>query len=228
MTTDKSYYKTFLDAHQRETIAAAMERIIPSGDTPGAREAGTIDFLDRYLSGIGFIYALPDGSGFEVLRGKQATAWRARVESAQQKYVTGVEQLDRVSHDRGGRPFTELPPEQQDDVLQFIERPEDQQKLADKHLAITYGGPVEPALQQTTAEADLGFFALLVAHTRQGFLSDPIYGGNRDHIGWQTIGFPGPSSLAEVHQARYSTLEYFADNRNHPGEEQHNGSQQHT
>ena len=46
-----------------------MARIIPTDDTPGAREAGTIDFVDRYLSGIGFIYAKPDGSGFEELAG---------------------------------------------------------------------------------------------------------------------------------------------------------------
>ena len=55
--------------HQRATIEAAMARIIPTDDTPGAREAGSIDFVDRYLSGIGFIYAKPDGSGFETLEG---------------------------------------------------------------------------------------------------------------------------------------------------------------
>jgi hypothetical protein len=53
---------TFFDAHQRTTIEAAMARIIPTDDRPGA-----IGFLDRYLSGIDFIYAKPDGSGFEKL-----------------------------------------------------------------------------------------------------------------------------------------------------------------
>ena len=76
MTTTTLHYQPFLDPHQRDTIAAAMARIIPTGDTPGAREAGTIDFLDRYLSGIDFIYAKPDGSGFEVLEGRRADAWR--------------------------------------------------------------------------------------------------------------------------------------------------------
>ena len=85
---------------------------------------------------------------------------------------------------------------------------------------IAYGGPVEPALQQTNAESDLDFFALLVTHTRQGFYADPIYGGNRDQVGWQVIGFPGPASLAEVHTGRYSTLNYFAPPpRRHPGQE---------
>ena len=62
---------TFFNPHQRATIEAAMARIIPTDDTPGAREAGCIDFLDRYLSGIGYIFAKPDGSGFETLEGKR-------------------------------------------------------------------------------------------------------------------------------------------------------------
>ena len=68
---------TFFDTHQRATVEAAMARIIPTDDQPGAREAGTVDFVDRYLSGIGFIYARPDGSGFETLTGRQAGAWTA-------------------------------------------------------------------------------------------------------------------------------------------------------
>jgi gluconate 2-dehydrogenase gamma chain len=60
---------------------------------------------------------------------------------------------------------------------------------------------------------------LLALHTRQGFYADPIYGGNHDRVGWDVIGFPGPSSLAEVHSGRYSTLEYFAEHPVHPGQE---------
>ena len=70
----------FFDAHQRETIEAAMARIIPTDDTPGAREANTIAFLDRYLSGIDFVYAKPDGSGFAQLTGKRAAAWQKRID----------------------------------------------------------------------------------------------------------------------------------------------------
>jgi gluconate 2-dehydrogenase gamma chain len=58
---------SFFDAHQRATVEAAMARIIPSDEDPGAREAGAIDFVDRFLSGIDFIYAKPDGGGFEAL-----------------------------------------------------------------------------------------------------------------------------------------------------------------
>ena len=68
-----------------------------------------------------------------------------------------------------------------------------------------------PPLQQTNAEIDLDFFGLLCLHTRQGFYADPIYGGNRDRVGWGVIGFPGPASLAEVHSGTYSTLAWFAE-----------------
>ena len=112
---------------------------------------------------------------------------------------------------------TTLTPEHQDGVLRDLERPDQQQEteLA-KAEATLYGAPVEPALQQTSTEVDLGFVPLLALHTRQGFYADPIYGGNRNRVGWEVIGFPGPASLAEVHTGRYSTLEYFADDREHP------------
>ncbi len=214
--TDPTHAATFFDRHQRATVEAAMARIIPTDDLPGAREAGTVEFLDRYLSGIDYIYAKPDGSGFEPLSGRSAAAWKRRVELAQQKYVDGVAELDHRARALAGEDFVGLTETQQDHVLTKLEQgAETEPELAKPE--VPYG--IEPALQQTNAESDLDFFSLLVTHTRQGFLSDPIYGGNRDRIGWQVIGFPGPASLAEVHSGRYSTLEYFAEDRRHRGQE---------
>ena len=209
---------TYFDAHQHATVEAAMARVIPTDQTPGAREAGTIDFLERYLSGIDYIYAKPDGSGFERLAGKQAGAWMQRVEAARAKYVTGVQELDRLAAEVSGTSFVDLDEAQQDDVLRSLERVAQGEDDTGGTAEIAYSLPAEPALQQTSAEDELNFFPLLVTHTRQGFLSDPIYGGNRNQVGWQAIGFPGPASMLEVHTGRYSTLEYFAENRNHPGQ----------
>ncbi|HEY2616600.1 MAG TPA: gluconate 2-dehydrogenase subunit 3 family protein, partial [Acetobacteraceae bacterium] len=36
-----------------------------------------------------------------------------------------------------------------------------------------------------------GFFDLLLQNTQEGFFADPVYGGNRDMVGWKMIGFPG-------------------------------------
>jgi gluconate 2-dehydrogenase gamma chain len=211
---------TFFDAHQRATIAAAMARMIPTDDAPGAAEAGTIDFLDRYLSGPGYVYASPDGSGFESLTGRRLAAWTRRLELIRERYVAGVRALDAEARKRGAD-FVSLDADAQDEVLGELERPEGRSQEADlaRSRVTLYGAPAETALQQTNAELDLGFIPLLALHTRQGFYADPVYGGNRDHIGWQVIGFPGPASLAEVHQGRYTTIDYFAENPVHPGTE---------
>jgi gluconate 2-dehydrogenase gamma chain len=202
----------FFDDFQRRTIEAAMARIIPTDHEPGASEAGTIDFLDCYLSGIDYIYAKPDGSGFERLEGKRADAWRQRIEIVRQKYLEGIEELNQRSRAEFGDDFPDLASDQQDAILTIMERPvREQQRAREEEQAVSGFTPPEPALQQIAAEIDLDFFPLLVLHTRQGFLADPIYGGNRNRVGWDAIGFPGPQSLAETHAGRYSTLPYFAE-----------------
>src|SRR6476660_4997703 len=108
---------SFFDPHQRATIAAANARIIPTTDTPGAAEAGTIDFLDGYLAGIDRIYAKPDGSGFETLSGRRARAWQQRIDILRSTYVDGILELDRRSRDAHGKPFVELDTDLQDIVL---------------------------------------------------------------------------------------------------------------
>ena len=199
--------EVFFSAHQRATIEAAMARIIPSDELPGAREAGAVDFVDRYLSGIAFIYAKPDGSGFETLTGRQADAWRQRIAILRQTYASGIGALDALAQKLFQANFIALNERQQDDTLTAFDR-------SGAQGASAGGAPGEgPALQQTLTETELEFLPLLVMHTRQGFYADPIYGGNKDRAGWRAIGFPGPSSLMEVYTGRYSALQWFA-----PGE----------
>jgi gluconate 2-dehydrogenase gamma chain len=216
MTTDR-----FFDQHQRETVAAAMARIVPTDDRPGAREAGAIDFLDRYLSGLDHIFAKPDGSGFETLTGRRAQAWQQRIDILRQKYTDGVMELDRRAHEAFAGDFADLTDEQQDSVLTGMQGPRND--VAEAQTTAAWA-PVETPLQQTSVEVDLEFFPLLCMHTRQGCYADPIYGGNRDRVGWDWIGFPGPRSLAEVHSGRYSVLEYFADPQGYPGTEDDRGA----
>jgi gluconate 2-dehydrogenase gamma chain len=216
----------FFDPHQRETVAAAMARIIPTDERPGAREAGTIDFLDRYLSGLDHVYAKPDGSGFEKLEGKRAQAWQQRLDILRDKYAVGVQELDRRADTRFGADFAALTGEQQDEVLTELEKGSRQSADDLAEAPATAGfAPVETPLQQTSVEIELDFLPLLALHTRQGFYADPSYGGNRDRVGWDLIGFPGPASLADVHSGRYSVVEYFADPLGYPGDQRYPGKE---
>ncbi len=47
----------------------------------------------------------------------------------------------------------------------------------------------------------------VASNTQEGFFADPIYGGNRDMVGWKMIGFPGARydyrDWVEHHNERY-------------------------
>ncbi len=47
------------------------------------------------------------------------------------------------------------------------------------------------------------FFMMVWAHTVEGMLSDPTYGGNRDAAGWRLIGFPGAHYGYTAEDMRY-------------------------
>ena len=88
-------------------------------------------------------------------------------------YQAGLAGVDAESHARFEAPFVELEPVQQDAVLVGIES------------AQTRAWPEGPIPAPV-------FFETVRAHTILGFLADPKYGGNRNHVGWKVAGYPGP------------------------------------
>lgn len=110
----------FFDELQWPTIEAAMPRIMPSDDTPSAREARAISFSDRYLSGLDYFYTKPGGISFLTLHGKRADAWRQQIETLCQRYVSGVQEMNRRSRDRFSAESCHLTPEQQDLLVVWL------------------------------------------------------------------------------------------------------------
>ena len=88
----------------------------------------------------------------------------------QAAYRRGITALDSYAQLQFGRAFVELTAANQDQLLQDME----QEKVS---------GFTNPSA--------LEFFNLLHQHTIEGMFSDPVYGGNRDAVGWKLIGFPG-------------------------------------
>ena len=89
--------------------------------------------------------------------------------SSREAYRAGLAAVDRYARTSKGAPFQQLSAKDQDAVLTDME---------------------------TDAATDFGpdastFFNLLLAHAIQGTFCDPYYGGNRDFIGWDLIGYPG-------------------------------------
>ena len=84
-------------------------------------------------------------------------------------YRKGLAELNNVSQKKFGHPFLNLTEEQK---IAFLEGMED--------------GTID---FETVKIKD--FFTLLLQNVREGYLADPMYGGNRDMVGWKLIGFPG-------------------------------------
>jgi gluconate 2-dehydrogenase gamma chain len=77
----------------------------------------------------------------------------------------------------------------------------------DDWCAKTYGGKKFAQLDVATQEKLLGelehskiefdavpahtFFSYLLTNAKEGFFADPIYGGNKNMVGWKMVGFPG-------------------------------------
>ncbi|MEF2978346.1 gluconate 2-dehydrogenase subunit 3 family protein [Subtercola sp. YIM 133946] len=190
------------------TIEAAAARIIPTDHHPGATEAHVVRFIDRMLAGTQFVFAAADGVGFLRMEGREEKAWTERIELRRELYRSGLNQLRELSSERFGSPFVDLTPEQQDAILEQVSgEPKPTKFTFDTPEDDGQGGA--PAGNQPVNEDFLSFFPLLVLNTRQGFYSDPVYGGNENRIGWSVIGFDGPPTLASTMDGSYTTKKYM-------------------
>ena len=123
---------TGLTAEQGRDIESISAQIIPTDDTPGAREAGVVYFIDQSL--LGFF-----------------VAHRHDFLADYADFAAGVQQATPGSR------FADFTTVRQIQHLREIE--------------------------------GTRFFSTVRLLTIVGFLASPGYGGNRDGIGWKTIGF---------------------------------------
>lgn len=121
-----------LESEEAEEFAAIADRIIPPDDTPGAREAGVVHFMDA---------ALGDQ------RDRELQLLRNGLQELQSR-TSAAFQADR---------FSGLSAGQQDQLLREIETTE--------------------------------FFGAIRYLTVVGMFALPEYGGNRDGIGYDLIGY---------------------------------------
>ncbi len=158
----------FFTAAEAAFIEAAVARLIPKDELgPGALEAGVAVFIDRQLSG-------PYGQGERfylkgpIPHGEDSQGWQ--MPAPAQVYRQAIAEIDRFAMDKNGTVFAKLTKADQDSLLKSLE---------DGSAELKGGVEAKP------------FFALLLQNTMEGFFADPLYGGNRDMVGWKLIGFPG-------------------------------------
>lgn len=159
----------FFAAAEGAFVEAAVARLIPKDDLgAGALEAGVPTFIDRQLAGEygrgqDWYMQGPWGEG-EPTQGYQTRLTPASL------YRTAIREIDDAVNKEGrAGTFAKLGADDQDRWLKQLE---------------------EGKVQLATADAKT-FFQMLMQNTLEGFWADPIYGGNKDMVGWKLIGFPG-------------------------------------
>lgn len=159
----------FLSNEEKVFVEAAVARLIPADALgPGALEAGCALFIDRQLAGA---YGRADHWYMQGPwpEGNEQQGLQSRMSPAA-TYRAGIRAVNNYCRAHfTGKAFNELAPNEQDQLLAALEKG-------------------EPELQGVKAKS---FFAMLLQNTIEGFFADPLYGGNRDMVGWKLIGFPG-------------------------------------
>jgi gluconate 2-dehydrogenase gamma chain len=111
-------------------------------------------------------------------------------------YQSGVRELDALCRERGDADFAQLDEARQDAVLEELDVVVEALPTEfDQHQG-------EPVASDPRRERLSYFFAVVREHVLQGFFCDPVYGGNRDCVGWKLVGFPGAQWGYTEHQGK--------------------------
>src|SRR5581483_4673767 len=164
----------FLTQWEFDYVTAMAETIWPTdGLCLGARVAGVGHYIDCQLAGNWgqghrfylngpFFQPADSGHGWQIPM-TPAEVYRA--------FLPGFDVYAKTTY---GNPYTSLAADQQTKALTDLQT---------GRAAIQIGG--------STAFTSADFFSMFRQNVIEGMLADPAYGGNRNMVGWQWIGFPG-------------------------------------
>ncbi|MHC1479376.1 gluconate 2-dehydrogenase subunit 3 family protein [Frateuria aurantia] len=168
-TSNDKYHPAFFTTDEWRLLEAATDRLIPADELgPGALAAAVPEFIDRQMEaayGHGRLWYMqgPFHPDAPDLFGHQSQMTPRDI------YRIGFKALDRSCRELYGAAFADLPVATRDQTLTGLQ---------DGSL-------------QLEGLAGKTLFAQLLENTREGFFSDPQYGGNRHLVGWKFAGFPG-------------------------------------
>ena len=165
----QGYLPSYFNREEWIFLQAACARLIPNDENgPGAVELSVPEFIDREMDGpfghaANWYMQGPFASALPELGYQSPLTPRA-------VYRAGIAAVD--AHCRrmfGNKSFSELPATEQDAVLTGLEK-----------------GALD--FENVSGKS---FFGFLLQNTKEGYLADPIHGGNKNMGSWKMIGFPG-------------------------------------
>jgi len=157
----------FLNDSEKEFLWAAVDRLIPPDERwAGAAEAGVVNFIDLQMGGAWGRGDLLYMHG-PFRQGSWTQGYQLEYTPAE-LFRRSILAINRQCAAQG-TPFTQMSHTEKDAFLITLEKGE---------------------LDLDGIPSNI-FFDQLLDQTVQGFFSDPIYGGNKNKVGWRMIGFPG-------------------------------------
>ena len=172
----------FFTAPEGAAVEAIVDRLIPEDEVgPGGKAAGCAVFIDRQLAGAfgdsRDLYMRPPFATGTSSQGPQSPI------VPKELYRVSLAALDDYCRTTfAGKAFPLLTQLQQNQVLSGLEHGEIELRVGDGKA----------------------FFEVVLANAIEGFFADPIYGGNRDMVGWKLVGFPGALYDYRDHIAKHN------------------------
>lgn len=180
---------SFLNLEEAAFVEALVDHMIPEDRfTPKGTDVGVHIFIDRALAGAW-------GKGDRLYRqgpwreGVPAQGYQLPLTPAE-LYREGVKLTNRHCNTTYGRAFDRLDSNQREEVL-----------LALSSREVDFGSEVVAR----------EFWNILYQTVMEGMFSDPIYGGNRNKVGWRLIGFPGVVAFNRENVKNYLDRELPGD-----------------
>src|SRR5579862_3651151 len=157
-----------LTATEAAFFTTAVDTLIPADNLSlAASDCGVVTFIDRQLAGAW-------GNGARLyrdgpfLKGKPEHGYQLAL-TPRDFFRAGIVAANDWTQKTYGKAFDRLTESDREAALQAMET-----------------GKAEFA-----GIAPKDFFEALLGITIEGFFADPIYGGNRDKVGWKMVGYPG-------------------------------------
>ncbi|HYG42651.1 MAG TPA: gluconate 2-dehydrogenase subunit 3 family protein [Bordetella sp.] len=165
----EAYAPTYFTQEEWAFINAAVDHLIPADEYgPGAIDAGVPEFIDRQMEtpyGHGKLWYMqgPFHPDSVPELGYQLNL------TPRDAYRHGIAACDAWCMKTHGSAYAGLDRSLQEQVLKDLQ-----------------AGKIE-----LDSVPSATFFSFLLGNAKEGFLSDPMYGGNKNMVGWKMVGFPG-------------------------------------
>jgi gluconate 2-dehydrogenase gamma chain len=163
----------YFTPEQFKTVEAAVERIYPADDNgPGAKDLGVAFYIDHQLAG-DWGFNAREYMQAPFYQGEKVQGYQGRLRR-REIFDIALREMQNYSQSKYQKNFSDLTPEQQDEVL----------------------GAFEKNQVKVTTISPSGFFNMLRSSTLEGTYADPLYGGNRNMEGWKMRNYPGGGQMS--------------------------------